>query len=242
MNKNPCRILLVDDEKYLAGAVARSLRAEGYEVLTAYDGRHALETAARHSFDLVILDVVMPGRDGFWVCSELRKRHVSGTVPIIFMTALSDVEDRVRGLDIGGSDYLVKPFDMKELKARIRVLLRRGRYEAEETEDSRPKNLVLAVGPLTLSLEIREVRVVDTPVKLTPKEFDLLHHLMLHVGEILSSSELLQQIWGYPAGSNCTGLVRWHIKSLRQKIEPNPSSPVYIRTVSHHGYVLGSAG
>lgn len=141
-------------------------------------------------------------------------------------------------MDIGGSDYLVKPFDMKELKARIRVLLRRGRREAE---NSQPKSLVLEVGPLTLFLKVREVRLGDTIVRLTPKEFDLLHHLMLHVGEILCSSELLQQVWGYPAESNCTGLVRWHIKSLRDKIEPNPSSPVYIRTVPHHGYIMGSA-
>lgn len=102
MNKNPHRILLVDDEEHLAGVVARSLRAEGYEVLTACDGQQALATAARHSFDLVILDVVMPGRDGFWVCKELRKRHLSGTVPIIFMTARSDVEDRVRGFGYRG--------------------------------------------------------------------------------------------------------------------------------------------
>jgi len=152
LNKNPRRILLVDDERYLAGAVARSLRDEGYEVLTANDGREAVATAARHNFDLIILDVVMPGKDGFWVCSELRKKYIAGTVPIIFMTARADVDDRVRGLDIGGSDYLVKPFDMKELKARIRVLLRRGRYAVEDTPPPRTQSLVLELGPLTLSL------------------------------------------------------------------------------------------
>ena len=240
MNKKPCRILLVDDEKDLVWAVASSLRDEGYEVLTACDGLHALATAARHRFDLIILDIVMPGMDGFWVCRQLRKRYVSGAVGILFLTGCSDITDRVRGLDEGGDDYLVKPFDMGELKARVRSLLRRSRYEPEETEDSEPRNSVLKVGTLSLSLETREAGIGNTKAKLTPREFDLLHHLMLHFGEILSSKELLQQVWGYPAESNCTSLVRWHIKSLREKIEPDPGRPIYIRTVSPHGYILDS--
>ena len=240
MNKKPCRILLVDDEKGVIWPIAYSLREEGYEVLTACDGQHALATAARHRFDLIILDIVMPGMDGFCVCRELRRRYVSGAMRILFMTARTDVDDLVTGLDQGGDDYLVKPFHMKELKARVRALLRRSQYEAEETEDPEHRNLVLEAGPLTLSLETREVSAGNTAAKLTPREFDLLHYLMSHFGEVLSSKELLQQVWGYPAESNCTSLVRWHIRSLREKIEPDPGHPIYIRTVSHHGYILDS--
>lgn len=238
MNKKLCRILLVDDEKDLVWAVARSLRDEGYEVLTACDGLHALATAARHRFDLIILDIVMPGMDGFWICRQLRRRYVSGAVGILFLTGRSDITDRVRGLDEGGDDYLVKPFDMAELKARVRALLRRSRYEPGEKEGSGPRNSLLEAGALTLSVETREADTGKTTAKLTPKEFDLLHHLMLHYGEVLSSEELLRQVWGYPAESNCTGLVRWHIKSLREKIEPDPAHPIYIRNVPHHGYIL----
>ena len=235
------RILVVADEKDLAWGVASSLRNEGYEVLTAYDGSYALAAAARHRFDLIILDIVMPRMDGFRVCRELR-RHVSGATRILFMAERTDVvDDLVMGLEQGGNDYLVKPFDMKELKARIHVLLCRSQYKAEETKDTEHRehrNVALEVGALTLSLETREVSAGNTVTKLTPKEFDILHHLILHFGEVLSSKDLLQQVWGYPAESNCTSLVRWHIKSLREKIEPDPSRPIYIRTVLRHGYIL----
>jgi len=240
MNKKPCRILLVDDEKDVIWPITYSLRGEGYEVLTACDGAQALASARRHRFDLIILDIVMPGMDGFRVCRELRESHISGAVPILFMTGRSDVDDRVRGLDEGGDDYLVKPFAMKELQARVRALLRRSRSEPKETEDSEHQKLVLEAGPITLSVGTREVRVGNTTAKLTPKELDLLHYLMLHFDEILSSKELLQQVWGYPAESNSTSVVRWHIKFLREKIEPIPSHPTYLRTVPHHGYVLGT--
>lgn len=240
MKGKPYRILVVDDEKDLVWVVASSLRNEGYEVLTVFDGLSALATAARHRFDLIILDIVMPGIDGFCVCRQLRRGYVSAAVPILFLTGRSDVADRVRALDEGGDDCLVKPFDMEELKARIRALLRRSRSEPKETEDSEHRKLVLEAGALALFLETREVSAGNTTAKLTPKEFDLLHYLMLHFGKILSSKELLQQIWNYPAESKCTSLVRWHIKSLREKIEPDPGRPIYIRTVSHQGYILGS--
>ena len=238
MNKKPHRILIVDDEEDLVWALARSLGDEGYEVLTAYDGVQALATARRHHFDLIILDVVMPKVDGFQVCRELRQIRAFSSVPILFLSVHSAVADRVMGLDLGGDDYLVKPFHMNEFKGRVRALLRRGGQEPIRAVKSGRKGSVLQAGPLTLFLETREVRVRTTTAMLTPREFDLLHHLMIHFGEVLSSKELLQQVWGYPAESNCTSLVRWHVKSLREKIEPVPSRPVYLRTVPRHGYTL----
>lgn len=240
MNNKSCQILLVDNEKNSASTIACGLRDEGYEVLTAYDGLHALATAARHRFDLIIMDVFMPGVDGFWVCQELRRENTYANVPILFLMGRSAVTDQVKRLSKGGDDYLVRPFEMEELKAHAQILLRRSQQAAEETERSKRQSSTLEAGPLALSPATREARVGNTAVKLTPKEFDLLHHLMLHFGEILSSRELLQHVWGYPAESSCTSLVRWHIKCLREKIEPDPNHPIYIRTVAHHGYILDS--
>lgn len=234
------RILLVDDEQDLVWAVRHSLSDESYEVLTAYDGVEALTIARRHRPDLVILDIIMPHLDGLQVCQRLRRDPTLAAVPILFLTERSAIEDRITGLDEGGDDYLVKPFDLRELKARVRALLRRGRSAPEgrpgfpgfEGQDS------LVVGPLTLDLRICQVGMGEKTVQLTPTEFDLLHHLMIHPGEVFSSQQLLRQVWGYPPATADPGLVRWHIKNLRAKIEPDPAHPVYIRTVPRHGYIL----
>jgi DNA-binding response OmpR family regulator len=231
------RILLVDDEQDLVWAVRHSLNDEGYEVLTAYDGVEALAVARRHRPDLVILDVVMPRLDGLQVCHVLRRNPALAAVPILFLTVRNGIEDRVSGLDQGGDDYLTKPFDLRELKARVRALLRRGRSTQER--DPQPKDdSYLEAGSLTLNLHTCQVRVGGKTVQLTPTEFDLLHHLMVHPGEVFSSQQLLRQVWGYPPETADPGLVRWHIKNLRAKIEPNPTHPVYICTIPRHGFIL----
>lgn len=233
------RILVVDDEQDLVWAIRHSLNDEGYEVLAAYDGVEALAIARRHLPDLVILDIVMPRLDGLQVCRRLRRDPNLAAVPILFLTVRSAVEDRVTGLDEGADDYLVKPFDLRELKARVRALLRRGR---SFVPDGAPKlvgrSALLVVGPLTLNLHTRQVQVNGKTIQLTPAEFDLLHHLMTHPGEVFSSQQLLQQVWGYRPGTADPGLVRWHVKNLRAKIEPDPSHPVYIRTIPRHGYIF----
>lgn len=235
------RILLVDDEQDLVWAMQYSLNDEGYEVLTAYDGVEALAVARRHRPDLVILDIVMPRLDGLQVCHHLRRDPALAAVPILFLTVRSSIEDRIAGLDEGGDDYLAKPFDLRELKARVRALLRRGRVAPEGRVS------LLVVGPLALDLHTRQVRVGEGEVgekgiQLTPAEFDLLHHFMTHPGEVFSSQQLLRQVWGYSPETADPGLVRWHIKNLRTKIEPDPAHPVYIHTLPHHGYTLKVAG
>jgi DNA-binding response OmpR family regulator len=232
------RILLVDDEQDLVWAVRHSLNDEGYEVLTAYDGVEALAVARRHRPDLVILDIVMPRLDGLQVCHVLRRDPALAAVPVLFLTVRNAIDDRIKGLDGGGDDYLVKPFDLGELKARIRALLRRSRPAPEGAPGLEGRNSLLKVGPLTLDLHTCQVRVGGKTVQLTPTEFDLLHHLMVHLGEVFSSQQLLQQVWGYPPETADPGLVRWHIKNLRAKIEPDPAQPVYIRTIPRHGYIL----
>jgi len=227
------RILVVDDEQDLVWAVRQSLSDEGHEVLTAYDGVEALDVARRHHPDLVILDIAMPRLDGLQVCRKLRRDPTLAAVPILFLTVRSAIEDRVKGLDEGGDDYLAKPFNLEELKARVRALLRRGRPAPEGS----PGPLLVA-SLLVLDLHTRQVRVREKVVQLTPIEFKLLHYLMTHPGEVFSSRQLLRRVWGYPPESADPGLVRWHIKNLRTKIEPDPTHPFYIRTVHRHGYMF----
>ncbi|MDO8589336.1 MAG: response regulator transcription factor [Armatimonadota bacterium] len=236
MEENAYRILIVDDERDFVWALERSLREDGYETLTANNGAQAHASVSRHDFDLIILDVNMPGMDGFEVCHQFRQMHISA--PVLFLTARVDVRDRVNGLDHGGDDYLSKPFNTTELKARVRALLRRRRRESGKTMGPERSGSVLEAGPLALVMESREVRIGNMAAKLTPKEVELLRHFMLHAGEVFTSGELLEQVWGYPSESSCVSLVRWHVKSLRDKIEPDPSSPVYLRTEPHQGYVL----
>ncbi len=233
------QILLVDDEQDLVWAIRHSLRDEGYEVLTAYDGAEALSVAQRQRPDLVVLDIVMPRLDGLQVCHRLRRDPALAAVPILFLTVRSDVEDRIKGLNQGGDDYVAKPFDMGELKARIRALLRR-RYRApnEQTTSNDRDTHVLEAGELALDLHTRQVEVAGKTVQLTPTEFDLLRYLMIHAGEVFSSDDLLQQVWGYSPLTSDPSLVRWHVKNLREKIEPDPPNPSYITTIPRHGYML----
>jgi two-component system alkaline phosphatase synthesis response regulator PhoP len=232
------RILVVDDEQDLVWAVQHSLGDESYEVFTAYDGMEALAVARRHHPDLVILDIGIPRLDGVQVCRRLRRDPTLATVPILFLTVRDAIEDRIKGLNEGGDDYLVKPFDLGELKARVRALLRRARFAPERGLETEGRDFLLVVGSVVLDLHTCQVRIGEETVRLTPTEFKLLHHLMTHPGEVFSSQQLLQQVWGYPPRAGDAGTVRWHVKNLRLKIEPDPTHPIYIRTVPHHGYTF----
>ncbi|MBI4769629.1 MAG: response regulator transcription factor [Chloroflexi bacterium] len=229
------RILLADDEQDLVWALRHSLGDEGHEVIAAYDGVETLAVARRHCPDLAILDIAMPCLDGVQVCRQLRRDPTLARMPILFLTVRGNIEDRLAGLDNGGDDYLVKPFDLRELKARVRALLRRSRSTAEAGQQSDEEG-VLRVGSLALNLHTCQVHVGEQLVQLTPVEFDLLCHLMTYPGEVFSSRELLQQVWGYPPATADPCLVRWHIKNLRAKVELDPAHPVYIRTVPRQGY------
>lgn len=225
-------ILLADDETDLVWAVRYRLSGEGYEVATACNGEEALALARRRRPDLVILDIIMPRLDGLQVCQELRSDPSLAAVPILFLTAKSAVEDRLKGLDSGGDDYLPKPFDVRELQSRVRALLRRSRATPETHSHT------LVIGPLILEPDTYQVRVKEKAVLLTPTQFKLLYHLMSHAGKVFSERELLQQVWGYPLEAADLGVVRWHVKKLRERIEPDPARPIYIRTVPRHGYTL----
>jgi DNA-binding response OmpR family regulator len=238
MMDRPTLVLVVDDEPDLVWALQRSLSDEGYQVLTANDGQAALQVAHRHRPDLLVLDVAMPGMDGIEVCRSLRRDPALATVPVLFLTVRSHMEDRVKALDQGGDDYLIKPFDLRELKSRIKALLRRGRIAPQLPAESEAGAYLLTVGTLTLDLHRRQARVGDRVVPLTPNEFDLLHFLMLHPDEVFSGQKLFEAVWGYMPSASSPSVVRWHMRNLRAKIELDPHYPTLIRTVPHHGYVL----
>ena len=231
------RVLLVDDEADIVWALRYSLEDEGYEVLTAQSGTEALSIAQLQQPDLVILDIIMPQMDGLEVCRRLRRDPGLASVPILFLTQRAEIEDRVAGLDEGGDDYLVKPFDIRELKAHVRALLRRSR-PAGEGAPRLDQGSILVVGPLALDLQAARVRVKGEWVQLTPTERSLLRHFLLHPGQVFSSASLLSEVWDYAPDTAGPGLVRWHIRNLRTKIEDDPSNPCYIRTVPRHGFIL----
>lgn len=226
------QILVVDDERDLVWSLRHSLAEEGYEVFTAYDGEQALAIIGEHHPDIVILDVVMPGLDGWEVCRRLRRDPALASVPVLFLTVRRDVQDRIKGLEEGADDYLAKPFDVDELKARVKALLRRTQSSPTQSHRS------LVAGSLILDLQFHELSLGERKIRFTPMEFKLLYYLMNHQGRLFTCWELLDEVWGYARGMADPSLVRWHIKKLRAKIEPDPANPKYIRTVPHHGYTL----
>ena len=228
-------VLLVDDEADLVWGVRYALMDEGYEVVAAYNGADALALARERRPDVIVLDIIMPGLDGIELCHELRRDAGLGSIPILFLSTRQAVADRIKGLDEGADDYLGKPFDVEELKARIRALLRRSNgVHRDVVENSK----LLMVGPLRLDLVAKSLEVQGVPVLVTPAEFALLAFMMAHPGEVFSARQLLNQVWGYPPGTSDSGLTRGHVKNLREKIEQDPAKPIFIRTVPRYGYIL----
>ncbi len=218
-------VMVVDDEKRLVSLVESYLAQEGFRVITAFNGREALNNARREEPDLIILDIMMPEMDGYEFLEAYRKDH---RTPIILLTARVEEEDHVIGLDLGADDYVTKPFRPRELMARVRAVLRR----AGELE---PAAKVLSVSDITLDRESRSVKVDQHYVDLTPSEFDLLAALMSAPGRVFSRLDLLDIIQGvrYEGYQRTIDL---HIKNLRAKIEPEPRAPRYIETVYGVGY------
>jgi len=221
------RILLVEDEPSLVLTLSDRLISEGYRVETAGDGEEALARAEAGGFDLIILDVLLPRKNGFDVCRDLRQRGQD--TPILMLTARSQVVDRVVGLKLGADDYLTKPFEVIELLARVEALLRRGRSPlAAPTE-------AYSFGNVQVDFRRAEVRKDGQPLSLSALELRLLRHFIENRGLVLTRDELLDRVWGYDA-SAVTRTVDVHVASLRQKIEPNPSRPQHIVTVHRLGY------
>jgi DNA-binding response OmpR family regulator len=234
------RILLVDDEPDVIRTVGQSLRKAGYEIVTASDGVEALLTIGRQTPDMVILDVSMPRLDGWQVCLSIRSDPQFARLPILFLTGHASVDERIRGLQEGADDYLAKPFDIGELRARVQALLRRAQYHAAPQLKEKAIAEIVECGTLKLNLQTFDVLVNNQVVQLTPAEFELLRFFMNNPNEVFSSQYLLQHVWNYAPDAADPGLVRWHVMNLRAKIETDPAHPIYLRTVPRHGYMFRS--
>ncbi len=222
------RVLVVDDEKLIVKGIRFSLEQDGMEVDCAYDGEEALELAKAGQYDMILLDVMLPKMTGFEVCQQIRE---FSNVPIVMLTAKGDDMDKILGLDYGADDYITKPFNILEVKARIKAIMRRTNRKNSEKET--PK--MIEKGDMRLDLEGRRVYIKNREINLTVKEFEVLELLMKTPGKVYSRENLLKLVWGsdYPGDVRTVDV---HIRRLREKIEDVPGDPVYVRTKWGVGY------
>lgn len=229
-------ILVIDDDDLVSRTLQRALKMYDHQVMTASSGIEGLQLARRHRPDLFILDIMMPGVDGYQVCRQIRGDPLLQDLPVLFLTAKAKDEDKIEGFRAGGDDYLVKPFNMQELELRVKAILRRA--VPEKTEPELANEVV--VGNVVLDCRTFKVATPHDTVLLTNVQFDLLYHLMTHADQVFNSQQLLQDVWDYPRDTGSPELVRAHIKNLREKVEPAPSDPLYIKTIQGHGYTFSS--
>lgn len=221
------RVLVVDDERLIVKGIKFSLEQEGWEVDAAYDGEEALNLVKNGKYDVMVLDVMLPKYDGLEVCQLVRE---FSNIPIIMLTAKGEDMDKIMGLEYGADDYVTKPFNILELKARIKAILRRAAHVEKE-----PNKKIIEVGDLKLEVNSRRVFLKNTEINLTVKEFDMMELFATHPGKVYSRDQLLDTIWGrdYPGDVRTVDV---HVRRLREKIEPNPGQPEYIHTKWGVGY------
>ena len=222
------RVLVVDDEKLIVKGIRFSLEQEGMKVDCAYDGEEALKLAKENIYDILLLDVMLPKYDGFEVCRQIREYS---DVPIIMLTAKGDDMDKILGLEYGADDYITKPFNILEVKARIKAILRRTGRKKTEREDDK----IIVKGEMKIDCESRRVVIGEQETNLTAKEFDLLELLAMNPNKVYSRENLLNIVWGYEYPGDAR-TVDVHIRRLREKIETNPSDPKYVYTKWGVGY------
>lgn len=227
------KILVVDDEKPISDIIKFNMVKEGYEVLTAFNGREALEVFEAEHPDILILDLMLPELDGLEVARTIRK---TSNVPIIMLSAKDSEFDKVIGLELGADDYVTKPFSNRELQARVKALLRRTELVAENQEDSKPNNEVI-IGDLQILSDAFLVKKKGQDLELTHREFELLYHLATHSGQVMTREHLLETVWGYDYFGDVR-TVDVTIRRLREKIEDTPSRPEYILTRRGVGYYM----
>lgn len=222
------KVLVVDDEKLIVKGIRYSLEQDGMEVDCAYDGEEALKLAKENEYDILLLDVMLPKRDGFQVCQQIRE---FSDVHIVMLTAKGDDMDKILGLEYGADDYITKPFNILEVKARIKAIMRR----AGRQKDEKPGHRLITAGDMKIDCESRRVIIADREINLTAKEFDLLELLATNPGKVYSRENLLNIVWGYEYPGDAR-TVDVHIRRLREKVETNPSDPKYVYTKWGVGY------
>ena len=224
------RVLVVDDEKLIVKGIRFSLEQDDMEVDCAYDGEEALQKAREKEYDIILLDLMLPKMDGLQVCQQIRE---FSDVPIIMLTAKGEDMDKILGLEYGADDYITKPFNILEVKARLKAIIRRTSQKAAPE----PKGRVVDAGDLRLEVDGRRVTVAGKEINLTAKEFDLLELLVFNPNKVYSREELLKLVWGYEnPNPGDVRTVDVHIRRLREKIEENPSEPKYVHTKWGVGY------
>lgn len=257
-------LLVIEDDEIVGKTIERSLRGHEFHVTVTNSGVEGLKVARRQLTDLVILDIIMPGMDGYAVCREMRSDSLLQNIPILFLTAKAKDEDKIAGFLAGADDYLCKPFNVDELILRIRAILRRSKnikdnpapldigaenvikpstskMETTKPEKEPSNKNQMAIDGYILNVRTYELSIPDRgKIRLTPVQFDLLYHLMCHPGEIFSPSRLLDEVWDYPSDAGSPDLVRVHIKNLRERIEEDPKNPRFIQTVAGYGYTIAA--
>lgn len=226
------RILIVDDDDEIRDLLDFDIAQSGYITDTAKNGLEGLNKVLNNSYDLVLLDVMMPKMNGFDVCKNIRQAKIK--IPVIMLTAKGTIEDKTDGFDCGADDYIVKPFDIQEVLLRIRVLLRRNE---PPVEDNSLQNEVLSAGDIEIFPDTLECTIINKKVKLTPTEFEILYCLMQHFNSPVSLATLLDEVWGYDSNEDVR-MLRVHVGGLRNKIEENVKIPKYLHTVTNVGYKL----
>jgi two-component system, OmpR family, response regulator RpaA len=262
-------LLVIEDDDIVSRTIERCLRRENYKVTLASSGVEGLQLAHKRTPELVILDVIMPGMDGYAVCREMRADPILANVPVLFLTAKTKDEDKITGFNAGADDYLGKPFNLDELTLRVRAILRRSKANqkdlSEETnqksfnlgdflpkaknflqgnkEDKKPTlpGHCIQIQNYVLDTKTYELTIPGHgKIRLTPIQYDLLYHLMSHPGEIFSPNRLLDEVWDYPSDTGSPDLVRVHIKNLRERVEIDPHLPIFIETIPGYGYTIRS--
>lgn len=233
MQNGIAKLLIVEDDPDVRSSLERRFRFEGFKVTTAERGEEALNILSSEEPDLVLLDVMLPGLDGFVVAERIRS---FSNVPILMLTAKDSVEDRVGGLECGADDYLVKPFELPELLARVRALLRRARLSADSGTGSEDDD-TLVFGGISLNRKTREVTTDNEPLDLTPREFNLLEYFLQHPRQVLTRDQILEAVWGYDSEGS-SNLVDVYVLQLRKKIESRGASDRWLHTVRGVGYTL----
>nr|WP_295974973.1 response regulator YycF [uncultured Bacillus sp.] len=226
------KILVVDDEKPIADILQFNLKKEGYEVHCAYDGNRALDMVEEVKPDIILLDIMLPQRDGMEVCREIRKKY---DMPIIMLTAKDSEIDKVLGLELGADDYVTKPFSTRELIARVKANLRRHQQVPPAVEEEEKNEI--EIGSLVIHPDAYIVSKRGQTIELTHREFELLHYLSKHIGQVMTREHLLQTVWGYDYYGDVR-TVDVTVRRLREKIEDNPSHPTWIVTRRGVGYYL----
>lgn len=222
------KVLVVDDEKLIVKGIRFSLEQDGMKVDCAYDGEEAIRLALENKYDMILLDVMLPKFDGLQVCQQIREHS---DVPIIMLTAKGEDMDKILGLEYGADDYITKPFNILEVKARIKAILRR----TEKKESEKENQSIIVKKDMKIDCESRRVFIADREINLTAKEFDLLERLAMNPNKVFSREELLNIVWGYEYPGDAR-TVDVHIRRLREKIETNPSDPKYVYTKWGVGY------